>query len=77
MAGASSSGGEAYERDLLVVTDYYFEDVATQFECIDGTNPNLTWRIDLYANAERTSFIGCVTTGHDTTTDVSDGCQEL
>jgi len=77
MAGASSSGGEIYERDLLLVTDYYFEDVATQFACTDGSNENLTWRIELYSDAARTSPIGCVSWGHDTTSDLAAGCQPL
>ena len=65
------------ERDLLLVTDYYFEDVATQFTCTDGTNSDLTWRMDLYSDPARASSLGCVTWGHDTSSDVASGCQEL
>jgi len=75
MAGASASGGETYERDLLLVADYYFEDVATQFLCTEGTNSGLTWQIDLYSDAGRTVPIGCVTWGHDTSGPSSAGCQ--
>jgi hypothetical protein len=75
MASASSSGGEDYERDLLLVTAYYFEDVATQFACVDGTNLDLTWQIDLYSDAARTVSIGCVTWGHDTSAGIASGCQ--
>ena len=77
MAGASGGGGESYERDLLLVADYYFEDVATQFICIDGSNDKLTFQIDLFSDSARTSPIGCVAWGHDTTAPASAGCQLL
>ncbi len=77
MSGGSSSGGETYQRDLLLVEDYYFEDVATQFPCTDGSNPNLTWQFDLYAGADGTEPVGCATQGHDTSASIAAGCQEL
>ena len=76
-AGPSSSGGETYERNLLLVAGYYFEDVATQFACIDGSNDQLTWQVDLFSDADRTQPIGCVTWGHDTTEAEASGCQLL
>jgi hypothetical protein len=76
-AGPSSSGGETYERELLLVTDYYFEDVATQFACIDGTNTDLTWRVVLYSDAARSMPLGCVSWGHDPSADIASGCQAL
>ena len=77
MAGESASGGETYQRDLLLVTDYYFEDVATQFACTDGTNPNLTWQVDLYADTDATEQVGCAAKGHDTSVSAAAGCQVL
>ena len=73
--GPSESGGEKYQRELLLVDGYYFEDVATQFACIDGTNDQLTWKVDLFSDADRTQNIGCVTWGQDTTTNEASGCQ--
>ena len=75
MTGASSGGGEDYERNLLLVAGYYYEDVATQFACAEGTNPDLTWKLDLYSDAARTVSIGCVTWGHDTSAGIASGCQ--
>jgi len=57
------------------VAGYYFKDVATQFDCEDGTtNDELTWKIDLYSDAAQTSSIGCVTFGHDPSFFDASGC---
>jgi hypothetical protein len=58
------------------VADYYYENTATQFDCIDGGNPNLTWRVDLYTDPSFTSRIGCVTWGHDPSHYRENGCME-
>ena len=68
--GPSSTGGETYSHELLLVDDYYQEDVSSQFPCTDGspeagTNNELTWKIDFFANVNRTVPIGCVVLGHD------------
>ena len=73
--GPSGSGGELYERNLLLVDGYYFEDVATQFACVDGSNELLTWQLDLFSDADRTQPIGCVAWGHNTTAAEAAGCQ--
>ncbi len=72
----SSSGGGVYSRELYLVADYYYEDTATQFLCIDGLNPNLTWRIDLYVDPSYSSHMGCVSWGHNPSYFQSDGCAE-
>ena len=75
MSGSSGSGGEIYGRDLLLVSGYYFKDVATQFDCSEGTTNNeLTWKIDLYSDAVQTDSIGCVTLGHDPSFFSADDC---
>ncbi len=74
-SGPSASGGELYERNLLLVDGYYFEDVATQFACVDGSNESLTWVVELYSDSARTQPIGCVAWGHDTSAAEAAGCQ--
>jgi hypothetical protein len=74
LTGTTDGGGGIYERDLFQVSGYYFEDTATQFDCIEGSNPDLTWRVDLYTDASYTSSIGCVTWGHDPGFYQSAGC---
>ena len=46
----------------------------TEFDCIDGFNTNLTWKINLYADEDKTSSLGCVVMGHDPGHFGADGC---
>jgi hypothetical protein len=77
MDGAAETGGEIYARELLIVAGYTFIDVATQFSCTDGTNPDLTWRFSLYDDVDSSVLIGCVSFGHDPSYFATDGCVQL
>jgi hypothetical protein len=73
--GSSSSGGETYIRELLLVEGYYYEDVASQYPCQEGsTNGELTWKIDLFSDTARLVPAGCVVLGHDPSYFSGSGC---
>ena len=64
-------------RDLLLVEDYYFEDVATGYPCdvASASNPNLSWKVTLFGDSDATVSLGCVALGHDPAHFAADGCQ--
>ena len=67
-------GPFSFELSLLLVEDYYYQDIATQFACTEG-HPDLTWRLDIFADADSASHLHCVTWGHDTSEHLDDGCR--